>query len=120
MLIATGRYSDARLVQVLGIDGDDDGMPLAANGRPSAALRGRTLAWYRKLHDRARRFAANTAKRMTAADLRRTLDRQRPDGTPVKITVRWIPYHVLEHQAGHYGQMLLLRHLQRLPKRKAR
>ena len=26
------------------------------------------------------------------------------------LNVRWILYHVLEHQAGHYGQMLLLRH----------
>ena len=36
--------------------------------------------------------------------------RRRADGSFRNLNVRWILYHVLEHQAGHYGQMLLLRH----------
>jgi len=32
------------------------------------------------------------------------------DGMRHAQSVRWILYHVLEHQAGHYGQILLLRH----------
>jgi hypothetical protein len=26
------------------------------------------------------------------------------------VTLRWTLYHMLEHLAGHYGQILLLRH----------
>jgi hypothetical protein len=28
----------------------------------------------------------------------------------MRVSRRWILYHLLEHQAGHYGQILLLRH----------
>ncbi len=27
--------------------------------------------------------------------------------------MRWVLYHMLEHFSGHYGQILLLRHLYR-------
>jgi hypothetical protein len=27
------------------------------------------------------------------------------------VNPRWAFYHILEHQAGHYGQILLLKHL---------
>ena len=113
LMIATETQSDARLAKVLGIGVDDDGMPIPEGGLPPATLRGRTLGWYRRLHDRARRFAARTAKGLKPADMRRVITRTRRDGTISRTSVRWILYHVLEHQAGHYGQMLLLRHLHR-------
>ena len=37
--------------------------------------------------------------------------RERKDGTKRILNGRWIYYHVLEHFAGHYGQILLLKHM---------
>ena len=93
-------------------------MPLPDRGRAPAALRGRTLAWYRKLHAKARALTARTARRMTLADIRRVVEARRYDGTIVPVNVRWILFHVLEHEAAHYGQMLMLRHEYRDRKRK--
>ncbi len=111
MLIATGEFSAERLEEVLGLTMDGDGIPMPPSGEAPAHLRGRSLAWYRKLHDRARAFAAGVVGRMDAATLEKVVKRPRRDGTRHDSNVRWILYHVLEHQAGHYGQMLLLRHL---------
>jgi len=119
IMIAAGSYAREKLDKALGIGEYDDGMPLPANGAPPAALRGRNFAFYRKLHDRARSFAKRTGRGLAEADLDRIVKRRRPDGTRREMNVRWILYHVLEHQAGHYGQMLLLRHQYR-GRRKAR
>jgi uncharacterized damage-inducible protein DinB len=113
LMIATGGYTDEKLRKVLGIGVDDDGMPLPPGARPPANLRGRTLADCRRLHDRARRFVTRIARAMKPADLRKVITRQRRDGSTDSCNVRWILFHVLEHQAGHYGQMLLVRHLYR-------
>jgi hypothetical protein len=37
----------------------------------------------------------------------------------MRVGRRWILYHLLEHQAGHYGQILLLRHWYRDRKSKS-
>jgi len=34
----------------------------------------------------------------------------RCDGSNATYTVRWVLYHVLEHEAAHYGQIGLIRH----------
>lgn len=112
-LVAQESASFERLRAVLGIDMDDDGLPLKPNGRPPAKLRGKTLAYFRKLHDRARAFARRGTKAFTPAMLDRPFVRTRLDGRKQRTDRRWIYYHVLEHQAGHYGQVLLLRHLYR-------
>jgi uncharacterized damage-inducible protein DinB len=96
--------------RILGIGVDDDGMPLPADGRPPALLAGRALAWYRGLHRRARAFSTRTLRAMRPADLRRVVEVQRSNGKTVRVNGRWILFHVLEHEAGHYGQALLLRH----------
>ncbi|HEY6195176.1 MAG TPA: DinB family protein [Candidatus Eisenbacteria bacterium] len=110
LLIADERMTHDAVRKVLGIGVDDDGMPLPPGRRPPAALRGKTLAFYRALLGRARAFAKRTA-RWPDADLDRVVTRRRRDGMRSKHNVRWILYHVLEHEAGHYGQILLLRHL---------
>ncbi len=97
---------------VLGVGEDDDGMPIAEDGLPPATLAGKDLAFYDGLRERARAFTYGWAKRWTAADLDRTILRPRKDGEWT-MSVRWILYHVLEHEAGHYGQVNLLRHLHR-------
>ena len=50
---------------------------------------------------------------VTPADLDRTITRKRANGELRTVSVRWMLYHVLEHFAAHYGQILLLRHLHR-------
>ena len=39
--------------------------------------------------------------------------RTRPDGSRRLFNVRWYFYHVLEHFAGHFGQILMLKHMRR-------
>ena len=98
---------------VLGIGLDDDGMPLKAGMEPPAPLAGRDLAFFDDLLARARAHAGGVLARMKEADFERTFERTRPDGTTVALNVRWVVYHILEHFAGHYGQVLLLRHQRR-------
>lgn len=97
---------------VLGIGEDDDGMPIPEEGLSPATLAGKDLAFFDDLRARARAFTYGWAKRWTAVDLDRTIQRPRKDGMWT-MNVRWILYHVLEHEAGHYGQVNLLRHLYR-------
>lgn len=110
LAVATGRWSEALGERVLGIGVDDDGMPIAPTAAPPAELRGMTLRRLKGLMTRARRFVVKEAKGLSQADMERRIPRQRRDGTRSVVSVRWILYHVLEHLAGHYGQMLLLRH----------
>jgi len=52
---------------------------------------------------------------MTLADddLGREIHRRRPDGSERVFNVGWVLYHILEHEAGHHGQINLLKHLHR-------
>jgi uncharacterized damage-inducible protein DinB len=95
---------------VLGLDSDDDGMPLPPGGKPPRALHGRSLAFFDRLIARARAHTKRAARRLTDADLDRDGARTRRDGTREVFNVRWVLYHMLEHLAGHYGQILMLRH----------
>ena len=113
LLTATTGTGEAAIRKALGIGVDDDGMPLAPTGRPPANLGGWTLADYKRLHDRARRFTRRALAGMSPADVSRGKARLRWNGESQVMNTRWILYHVLEHQAGHYGQMLLLRHVVR-------
>ncbi len=100
---------------VIGIGGDDDGMPLAAGGSPAAPLMGRELAYFDDLLARARAHTKHALAGLTDADLEREISRPGPGGT-VKgvVNLRWILYHMVEHEAGHYGQINLLRHQHRI------
>ncbi|TMQ49633.1 MAG: DUF664 domain-containing protein [Candidatus Eisenbacteria bacterium] len=92
----------------------DSGIPLAAGAAPPAALRGKDLAFYDDVLSRARAFTWRALAPLADADLARQRSRIRRDGTEVHYSVRWALYHVLEHEAGHYGQINLLRHQYRL------
>jgi uncharacterized damage-inducible protein DinB len=98
---------------VLGIHEDDDGMPQAAGGRPPAVLRGRDIDFYADLLARARAHTRRAVADLTDADLDREITRQRRNGTQETFDLRWMLYHLLEHFAGHYGQILLLAHQRR-------
>ena len=96
--------------QILGITGDDDGMPIPENGAPPAILAGKELAFYDDLLDRARRHLKRVAASVRDSDLTIIRPRTRPNGEPREVEVRWTIYHMLEHFAGHFGQILVLQH----------
>jgi uncharacterized damage-inducible protein DinB len=82
---------------ILGINPDDDGMPIAEGAKPIALLNGKDLAWFRALNDKARAYVRDRMGKVTDADLEAETIRTRKDGTSSAITGRWYLYHVLEH-----------------------
>ena len=98
---------------VLGIGEDDDGMPIAEDAPAFPLLNGKDIAFYDDLLDRARAYFKEVTRDRPAEDMEREFTRERPDGSQRVLNVRWYYYHVLEHFAGHFGQMLLLKHLRR-------
>jgi uncharacterized damage-inducible protein DinB len=110
--VILGGQSDprARVPLILGIAATDDGLPLAADGTPPALLNGRAWPFFADLHARARQHLTSLAREQTDEEFARPVPRQRVDG-PYLITPRWTLHHLVEHYMGHYGQILLLRHL---------
>jgi uncharacterized damage-inducible protein DinB len=99
---------------VIGIGIDDDGMPIPEGGAPPAGLRGRDLAWYEDLLGRARAYSRRAISALGDADLDREITRRRRNGEVHASNMRWILYHMVEHFAGHYGQINLLAHQARI------
>jgi len=94
--------------EALGVGSDDDGIPLAPDGTHPASLRGKPVSFYLDLLSRARSATHQALREWRDADLATTFRlRDRV------ITREWVAYHVLEHFAGHFGQVLLLKHLMR-------
>ena len=103
---------DRDSVEVLGIGKREIGIPLDADGLPPAALAGRELAFFDDLLERGRAHTRAALAPLTDADLERrfrTPASWDPGGT-FEGTIGWALYHVLEHEAAHYGQINLLRH----------
>jgi len=98
---------------VLGIGVDDDGMPLPEGALPPPNLQGKGIAYYDDLLARARAYSRGVLVGLTDADLDREVRRTRRDGTVHLSNVRWVLYHMVEHLAGHYGQINLLAHQHR-------
>jgi uncharacterized damage-inducible protein DinB len=113
MLRATSGESPARLRRILGIAMEDDGIPIPRHGRPPASLRARPLAWYRRLHQRARGQTLRALRAISPAAMRRIVEVRPGDGRVIPVNVRWILFHLIEHEAAHYGQMMTLRHAYR-------
>jgi uncharacterized damage-inducible protein DinB len=108
--IATGQ-AESDLSGILGIGPDDDGMPLAVGGPPPAGLAAKDRAYFDQLLARARRFVKETWESLPESAIEREVQRTRADGTQRSFTMRWILYHIVEHFAGHFGQIRLQRHL---------
>jgi len=99
------------LPSILGIGFKDDGMPIERDGgRPPQILAGKDIAFYEDLLQKARNFTKEVTVSMVHKDLDRTGSLKRRDGSNATYTVRWVLYHVLEHEAAHYGQIGLIRH----------
>ena len=124
MLLAHIAYAENHLTQVglegkstsdtraaIGISEEEEGMPLVEGAPPSPALAGRELAWFDALLERAREYTRGVAMTLVEGDLAREVRRKRPDGSERVFNVGWVLYHMLEHEAGHHGQINLLRHL---------
>jgi uncharacterized damage-inducible protein DinB len=90
---------------------DDDGLPLAPDAEPPANLKGKQVAFYEDLLARGRAYVREAWSKVTDADMDKEMTRERPDGSRRILSVRWAMYHILEHYAGHRGQIQLLRHL---------
>ena len=101
-------------IDVLPVTWPDSGIPLPADAAPPAALRGKDLAFFDDVLDRARDFTRKALAPLADSDLDRRFHRRRADGSEFEGNVGWAIYHVLEHEAGHYGQIGLLRHQYRL------
>jgi uncharacterized damage-inducible protein DinB len=98
--------ADKIFKEIAGIGGDDDGLPLAPDGRHPGPLTGKTLEDYLRMIDNARA--------VTHKELSKWRDIELDSTYPLRdriISREWTLYHVLEHFAGHYGQILLLKHL---------
>jgi len=109
--IGIGREEMPAMEDVLGINVDDDGMPVKPGAPPAATLAGKNIAFYHDLLDRARAYTKRLAAAHPQEELDREFVRTRHDGSQREMNVRWVYYHVLEHFAGHYGQILLLKHM---------
>ena len=96
---------------IIGLELKDDGMPIEkAGGQPPTNLAGRDLSFYEDILRKARSFTKETTVSLTDDDLDRTGSLKRRDGSTGTYTVRWVLYHVLEHEAAHYGQISFIRH----------
>jgi uncharacterized damage-inducible protein DinB len=99
---------DNLILKTIGIRMDDDGLPLKPDGRPPAPLVGKSLTDYLNMLDKMRTASHATLRTWQDTDLDR--------GYPLRditVTRSWTLYHVLEHFATHYGQILMLKHLMR-------
>jgi hypothetical protein len=98
---------------VIGISMDDDGMPLAPDAEGPANLKGKPLAFYEDVLAKGRAYVKEAWSKVSDADMDKEITRERPDGSKRILSVRWAMYHIIEHYAGHRGQVQLLRHLYR-------
>jgi len=96
--------------RVIGLSEEDEGMPLKPGDPPAPALAGKELAFYEDALARARAHTHAALERLTDDDLTRVIVR---GGGRREFDVGWMLYHLLEHEAGHRGQIQVLKHLMR-------
>ncbi len=83
---------------------EDDGMPLPPDGTHPEYLRGYTIDKYLEAITRARRSAHREMKTWRDRDLDKLYKLNKR-----QYSRMWTLYHVLEHFAGHIGQILILK-----------
>ncbi len=95
------------LEEHLGV-GSSAGMPLSEDGGHPDNLRGRDLGGYFDLLARDRSATHDLVENCDDASLDQTLG-----GPGMTFSHRWVLYHILEHFAAHFGQILSLLHSMR-------
>lgn len=104
---------DRDSIEVLAISKREIGLPLPDQGAPPPSLADRDLPYFDDLLARARQHTREAIAALTDADLDRrfrTPASWEAGGGEFEGTIGWALYHILEHEAGHYGQINLLRH----------
>ncbi len=96
------------VTKILGFE--DDGMPLAPDGKHPSYLKKYSAEKYLSVMAKARRAILKEMKSWRDKDLDKfyTLKHGKQQA---KFTRAWTLYHVLEHFCTHHGQILLLKHL---------
>ena len=92
---------------LIGLSGDDDGIPLADDGQHPETLKGKTLEEYLAMLDTAR-LASHRMLQSWSDD---SLTTAYVLEEKYEFTRAWTVYHVLEHFIGHLGQIRLIKHL---------
>ncbi len=87
---------------------EDDGLPLSPRGRHCKLLKGYSLKKYDAVLTKVRRSIHRELKTWKDRDL----DKLYPVGKRA-FSRTWTLYHVLEHFAAHFGQILMLKHMMR-------
>lgn len=106
--IADETAIDKLSIKYIGIAMDDDGLPLKPEGKHPQTLAGWKLETYWKTLTSARKAVHKELRTWKDSDLSKTYKRKK-----YTISREWTVYHVLEHFAGHFGQILLLKHMMR-------
>ncbi len=94
----------AIIVKTLGIK--DDGLPLPAEGVHPAYLEGFTAEKYLAILAKGRRVIYTEMKKWRDKDLDKLYTLAKTN----HFSRTWTLYHVLEHFATHFGQILLVKH----------
>lgn len=99
---------DEFIKQIIGIRMDDDGLPLKEDGKHPQSLIGKSLDDYFVMLDAARAKVHEELRTWKDSELESTFQLR-----DKLITRSWTVYHVLEHFASHYGQILMIKHMMR-------
>lgn len=97
---------DNRVREILGIE--DDGIPLAADASHAAILAGKTISDYFSILDKGRASVHESLRQWSDDDLDELFHLR-----DSQFSRTWVLYHLVEHLACHWGQILLLKHLMR-------
>ena len=95
----------ALIQKICGIE--DDGLPLPAEGVHPAYLKGFTAEKYLAILAKGRRVIHTEMKKWRDKDLDKLYTLAKKN----HFSRVWTLYHVLEHFASHFGQILLVKHL---------
>jgi len=96
---------DARIEQVTGMNAYGDGMPAKPDTIHPDTIKGWTKDRYVAFIDKCRAIVLTEMRTWTDESIRTIYTAGK--GT---YSYEWTLYHAVEHLAGHYGQILLLRH----------
>lgn len=94
---------------LIGIAGDDDGLPLAEDGTHPESLSGKSSNDYIMMLGKCRTMTHKILQTWNDDDLDVTYTIEERH----QFSLGWTLYHVLEHLSGHLGQILLLKHIMR-------
>jgi hypothetical protein len=106
--------------KILGFE--DDGIPLAPDGKHPAYLKNYTVDKYMAAVARGRRAVLTEMKKWRDKDLDKYYTLV-AEGKTIRLTRARTLCHMLGHFCGHYGQILLIKHMMQnagvLPKKKS-